>query len=473
MKMREQIKKCAVPMQMQTVCAVVVACVIVLGFVGCSRVSPDDNHEGYYSADPFYGETLIVSTVTSHADVGGPASIETLAVLYMLENQGVTIEIVNPFANHRGSWLDLMQLYREYTTLQLMTGTAPTLFEASAFDWYDSRVNRFFADWYPIIQQDPYFIESDFYVNAFSAISSNAQGRLVVYPYSFSSWLVATNISMPGIMDAVISYNSLSISEMHRLHHLFAMNTPVALYSVHSTLDAVIFSLGEFVDFENRTADINNQVFIQFITLSRYLSELADGSGRVWTTPEEEAALSASNLFNFVNTLAFQYLLEVDGVLFGNPLPKANDDGELLIFPDFTFALCASSTPTQKALAWDFIMYMQQNSSPLIPNSRPVYRPLARETVRHWMPRFNQWSQANGLGGYEGGFEAGSDTVFSILDGFHNRPMALLHVIGSLGNPLDSIIIEVISDFDNHLITAEQAAEYLQNRISLYFLEMN
>jgi len=459
---------------MAIACATVV-CLIVFVFDGYGG----DNlvaHEGYHVESPFRGETLVVSRVTPLSEFTGlresmsPASIETMAMMYMRRNPGVTIEIVAPFEFLEGTGLEFFQ-YREDIVLQLMSGTAPTLFEATALPWFDPRVNQYLADWYPLMQQDSYFNEYDFYTNVFTAISSNAQGRLVVYPYSFDSTMVMANTAISGIIDAVGLYDSLSLSEMHRLYHLYAVDIAIALYPMHSTLDAVMFSLGDFIDFGSGAIDFINHDFIQLITPSRYLAEYGSGVGAAprWGLPEEESGLSINYLFNMASTLVFRHILGLDPVLFGNPLPKVNNDGEMLITPDFMFGLCANASPVQLSLAYDFIMFMQQYCDPLLPPSVPVYRPMLREYVEYRMWGALLRSFQHGWGGYAGGFEGACDTVISVLDGwFFNMPMAPLFVTSPIGNQMDSIIAEVILDFDNHIITGLQAAEYLQNRVSLH-----
>jgi len=445
--------------------------------VACGRnadsdIDRDNPHARYFNdRSLFYGETITIS-VAGFVPGGRWINLEAVAQTYMAQNPGATIIIERPTAGLGG--LEVWTTFQEYLHMRLLTGNAPTMFTTNhgVLDWMDPRVNRLLADWMPIMQQEPSFREDDFFMNAFGGISQNAQGRLVVYPAVFVNTFHTFNTTIPGLYGEIAGRNALSALDILEIYESLNLD---GFYTQFSPFSMVSASLSNFLDLETERIDFYTPEFIDLLTRAREAMgpnpDIRMLGGLTNTTPAQEYEFSHSILFHRVSNLAFQYMVEFEEpLLFANPIPLTNDAGEILMIPNTSFGLNAAASYAQQALAWDFLLFMQRYGIGAMGNGTPVYRPNLPSYIlphrnatmgQHWIP--NGWRPV------------GDDLaqIEYFLTKISDMPMTIMWGNATLRNAIETILYEVLSDFQDGLTNPRQAAEYLQNRITIVLMEMD
>jgi ABC-type glycerol-3-phosphate transport system substrate-binding protein len=251
------------------------------------------------------------------------------------------------------------------------------------------------------------------------------------------------------------------------------------LHENHDALTATIWSLSSFMDFENRTANFNTPEFIAFLTEAHNLTNPAKDffggtMGRTWHSPEDLAADAERYYFRPSMPQSYQFMINFEEELaFSGQVPLSNDRGELLIVPFFSYALNGQSSPEVQALAWDFLKFMHDPShfegNPWMYSLVPPYRPLLRSFLEWDLPsRLEHWEEVYGWRPV-GGTEQAIAGVIESFERILNMPMAEFQY-GT--NAINDILVEVLTQFNDGLLNAEQAAAEIQNRVTLVLLEL-
>jgi len=428
---------------------IILAAFVLLAFSACS-----DNDQPDFS-----GEILTISTVWDYQ------AIEHFAQLYMDANHGVIVE-VNHFHNSVAG-------YENTVSSQLMAGTADVLMCATGLDHHNPNVAQLLADWWPIMQADPNFNEDDYFVNAFHAAKTS--GRLLAYPFSFSYWLVAANNTVPGLADAFAQHDYITTADLLRLHGQFASDSAMLVHENFDAFTAVFENLDAFLDFEGRIANFNNPQFIEIISSANRLAYPVGGFGSQVSRGmyEEITMLDHSQMFLFEDFVpgTFQFFMTYEQEMpFVNFRPLANANGELVMDFYDSFVLNAAASDIQKALAWDFMTFIQNPENRASAPLQSVYRPMLHKSVHENMYSFvgqanivNRWRPAESL-------EASLQEYHDHLVRLGEMPMTNGRAVTQT---IMDILAEVMQDFNTGLLTAEQTAELLQNRISIVLMELD
>jgi len=367
--------------------------------------------------------------------------------------------------------------YLEQIRLAFLTGDAPDLFLIDGLNYKDPDTVRFLADWFPIMHAQPDFYEDDYFMNVFHAASF--QEELFAFPTHFIWGMVAVNTNIPGLEHELNQKTGVTAYDLIQLVKSFDSS----LY-IHQIFDPVMASLlsianggyiQRFIDMETRTADFNNQDFINFITAARDFTNpdipsQLDAYIQIIDSAQE-VQLSNKYLFHHLTPFTPQYLFPIENLIFSGHVPLVNHQGELVIEPWTAWGLNENTTPNQRQAAWEFVKFMQ---TPRfvdifeIPRMVSTYKPLMRREIVHYAPsdyvfRRNGWVTA------EGRIQAVAEGI-SVLESFAIMPMVDRRIIP---DQIVDIKVEVIDQFERGFVTAEQAAEYLQNRVTLALMEMN
>jgi len=413
-----------------------------------------------------YGTTLTVSN--SAAWMG----FDHFARMYMDQNPGVTI-IVDDFGG------DFMA-YFEQIPLRLMAGTADDLIDAGGLDLRDPSTQMLLADWFPVMRADPTFNEDDFFMSVFDAFARD--GRLFNLPTAFSPTRIAVNTTVPGLYDAIAGRQTITLSDMHELHQQFGEGR--FIHDSYDAPNALQWNIHNFMNFDARTANFNTPEFIAFITEAQAMTHPEKAFGYTHSSnvydPERMTLNSHRYLFQQqFNAEVYQFLMPFEEQLtFSGRMYQANERGQILINSFPSYAINGRATPEVQALAWSFIRFtMDYNNH--IPdfdagffpwvNQISVYRPLLRfaleGAIPGWMEHFEEefgWRPVLSP-------EDAVEHVYQIKSELANMPLAdgLYY-----NNAVNSIIWEVMQQFHDGLVTAEQAAADLQNRVGLALLEI-
>ena len=452
----------------------------LVGFAAAEHEAPFAWPKSFEGQNPFYGETITVAVPWM------PEFFTGFAQEYQWRNPGVTIEII---------YLDDIYSAREQIGLDLIAGNAPTLIMGNLVDYHHPMVRPLFVDWLPIIYADPNFNEEDWFMNVFEALTRD--GRLMGFPISYhgagSSFIVA-NSTIPGLAEEMAGRQSISFNEMMEIHSRISPTLDTTMYMERSfdVLTAVTDNIDRFLDFETGRVEFSSPEFINLITQAREIT----GPGRNF---------GASQLFNWYEagnrqvtaTLAQQYLfrkislLDIDNfgvfeedLIFVNPLPYTNDRGELLIAPQQTMVLSADASNTQQALAMDFIRFITvppsgQGDDRLHHNRftaflNRIYTSPARGHASSVFPYTLDWTPSR-FSVFDGwrwageGWHEAVETIVAYANASGEMPMRDTRYAPEI---VRYVIREVLHQFHDGQITAEQAANVLQDRVSHMLLEM-
>ena len=206
------------------------------------------------AASPFAGEVI---SFAAHQDFFIRHSIRPFADLFSAVHPGSAVEIVR-VQGDREETMDRMRV-------QLMAGSAPTIMQASLFGFPTMPNFDYFADWVPLMEAHPGFIEDEWHMNILNAFRLN--DRLVGFPVAAVNNYVLANRNVPGIVEAFEGRTSISFQELIDLYHhhyeasggMFFSEGPLLYYFRN-------FLLHRFFDYESRSVLFESQEFIDTIT---------------------------------------------------------------------------------------------------------------------------------------------------------------------------------------------------------------
>ena len=445
---------------------------LILATVGCKSANVADNEntpelEHMVSPDRtlFVGETLTI------AEMFNTRELRFVANKYMRENPGVTIEVIDYFGDYErdGHLLEVQKLIAS----QLMAGSGPVLIEAALADYLDPRSATFFCDWYPVMAADPGFGEEDWFMNVFHAVSVN--GRLTAFPIHFIYSFIAANSTIPGLPEAMAGKDGITMSEMMELHREMQGETA---YSFEPFFDLTWIRelyIDSFINLETGWVDINNERFIELITYAERITD-RDISGSIHSSGYQrtEASWSERYFFYITNPIQYQHLVDFEeSLLFSGNTPLVNDLGELVMYPTQGYILSVNATPTEQALAWDFLKFMMEPDNYQISyygSMQPTNRNILRFTVEEKLPsdiRDNNWRLTGTAN------EAAEDLIAK-MTAFGEMPMHNMRSLPDaiIGMPA-GVFPEAMRQFQDGLVSAEQTALNLQNQVELVLMEIS
>jgi ABC-type glycerol-3-phosphate transport system substrate-binding protein len=413
----------------------------------------------------FYDETLTIGVLGDH-------DLRNFAFQYRFANPGVNIQIEN-YWDYFPNGLqndDEIQNFLTQLKTQLMAGTAPILIDAGFIDYLDHREARYLIDWFPVINADPEFNEDEWFMNAFHAFS--VDNKLYCFPSIFAYNVVTINNNVPGLREAVSGLSGISLSKLVDLHSKYDEDMSLLLTSTFGIGWIVEYGLDGFFDFESRWVDFNNEKFIEFISRLKKLEGTEPGMNVTYYNNVQELYLSERYLFNIVGIHNVQYFVDFEtGPLFYEHIPLTNEQNELLIWNLDSFVLNAGSTPIEQALAWDFVKFMSdpRNSVsqqvPLQPTNKELFYFNANKMIPRMTTHLMQYGWE-----LEISEEQSTQNAIALLESFGNMPMAIMSNVPRI---IRAEIMTVLHQFNDGLLTAEQSAAEIQNRVELILMEMD
>jgi len=447
--------------------ALILAIILPLFLASCDRAAAEaediDFARYFANRDLFIGETLTISMYQN--SLYGRVT-ETIAWHYMRENPGVYIEVV--LHATRAGFIDTV-------TTQLLAGAADTLIMADAMsfvpgagafahfrpmDWQSPRISHLFADFFPIIEAVPDFDEADWYMAGLNAMAID--GRLIAFPKQFVYSYFTANRNVPGLAEAFGQHQSISLETLLDLHGRFAPEG-MLLYPAFNPTHAMPLIFNNHFDSENQMVDFYNQTFIDLLNDLRALTSPPDASDGIYGRLNRDSAFSHRYLFDFrdLGTEWRNLPLAEDELIFINPIPEIDCEGNLLLTPFLSFALNAGATPAQQALAFDFIQFMlRPESLERFGAGIFSYKPIHRHSFRYHTWRNIPSEDRDQL----------TETATARQNQLAQIPATMRY---RAPIAIQTILAEVLGQFTDGLIDARQTAELLQNRISIVLMEMD
>ena len=470
--------------------ALLLAAAIALTTVGCSGngaedeiIQPDSDVPSFANQNQdveqivnpdrslFEGETLTIADLLFIDD------LRNLAKSYMTDNPGVTIEFIDYSDEIEASYDNLLNVQQEIAT-QLMAGSAPVLISGQLIDYLDPRSAIFCADWLPIMAADPEFDEGDWFMNIFHAASVG--GRLYAFPMAFMYETVQANSEIPGLLNALEDKDGITITELLTLHRELPTDRPYHFEYNAGVTRIVMQHLDNFIDFETGWADFNNDEFMELITYARDITY--ENGTQLWISDfslDTQRILSEQYFFMLLLPFYYDFYIDYEEEnLFTGLIPLVNEQGELLIGLNNEYVLNANATPTQQALAWDFMRFMLESDRDEWPNllMQPTNRTRLRVGVEWDAAEHQEWPKGNAFHTRRdqliGTPEEAAESVIAKMTVFGDMPMRLKNNLPNALIGSDGVIPLTLKRFQDGLASAEQTAQDMQNQVELVLMEL-
>ena len=396
---------------------------------------------------------------------------------------------------------------------ELMAGQGPDMFIFdephfagldTSLEMHTLAASGFVRNFYELIDADPNSNRDEFFTQALQAFEIN--NGLYMFPVSFGHEFVAVNAGLPQeFLDRFTQKSEITLFEMMEFY-LDLMDTYGDEFG-HLSFDTgsgITWSpnmlqslMGGFIDFNARTANLTDPKFV----------EALEQMYRVYENWEAEG-LWAANIFSsdFLQARAREYVfLATRGRLstfdvfftpetpiFKHFVPLVDDYGRLLLRSPGWEQIWSGVFITSAGdgeLAWELTRHMiyaytnPVGRAAVWPGSgapafwgyqslaTPILRPLFRDhALRSFEYTFETWSGV-GLQTFVG-FDDDANRAAQFkkavnrIASFHDRPMSML-------SPMipEHLFEDTFDQFRRGLITAEAAAQRIQNAVFLWLIE--
>jgi ABC-type glycerol-3-phosphate transport system substrate-binding protein len=379
------------------------------------------------------------------------------------------------------------QRFNMQVSTELMAGVADDIISLGTLPLFDLADRGLVVDLLPLMQNDPDFNEDDYFMHVID--SFKYRSGLHVFPMQFDYTLIGINTFN---LDEVSGRNPEEIIERFRQLETISYRQMLDLYIglenrdglyvslAANALDHIISSLSIFIDFENNIANFYSDEFIRTLNDWREVTDpLLIAGGRL--------PISRSGSFTGVNRAAqieraSRYLFAAYGMglsydvffphteqeLFTHFIPLATCDGEILVHTGRAFFINSASYNVE--LAWEFLKFLATDMYVYnrFPTGIPTNRDKFRNTISHSISNaIGVWTREERL------FDVGdidelTESIYEKVSVFNEMPMR--HSTEYWG--AHSVMMsEIITSFYHGVLTAEQAALELQNRISIFLME--
>jgi len=290
------------------------------------------------------------------------------------------------------------------------------------------------------------------------------------------------------LAEAFARYDFMTHSDLQRLHKQFSSERHPYMFFAYNVHWGIMYNLENYVNIPQGMANFQNSDFEQVLMQAQGIANNAtsfvpffSGGMPFFVLPAIQNGLYVFDRASVPPTLQPFFQFEYDYFRGGHAF-MIDHSGYLLI-NNFApaFALTNSATPAQKATAWDFMMFIQNpdNIGGIDIYSRwmhgqPVYKPFFRRQMQQSV--YYQLSNIRENLGMRVKMDMSlpiahhAEIIGDTLYAMGNMPM---RHIQTLTRPIENIIQDVLNQFHDGLIDARQAAEYLQNRITIVLMEMD
>ena len=403
------------------------------------------------------------------------------------------------------------QARQERFQVELMAGQGPDIFIPDAWELQRFVDSGLLADIYTLMDNCTVTSRADFFAEPLKALETN--GRLHVLPISFGFMYMGINMDIPQpFIDRYAAMDTISVTEKMRFYadfkaahgdefgNLNFMGGGMFSFDPHSILS---LGMASYIDFSTRQADLTNPNFISFLEFHQEFFndwEWPSGMGSSWMMPINGASnlrdRARSHLFEIEFAMlgpANAFFTPADPIFY-HYIPVTDDAGRLLFSVEgggsiaSTWANLCFTAQGNEALAWEFTLHLidaftnPQGVGATNPtwggpvhwgqNSlvAPVRRSLFHDHASHGfyltLTEYAEQAQSFVGVGTEAEIQNAVTSAVNRMTGYKERPTALMRPLmpWGLGN-------DATEQFNMGLITAETAAQRMQNSVALWLIE--
>ena len=412
-----------------------------------------------------------------YASSGSNDNILRLAAKFNSENDDYRITLTD-YTQLAGSEHPEYAQVESFVNLELAAGRVPDLFilNSTTFTGKNYENKNLFADIYEYLDADTELTRDNFIPSALTAFETD--GKL----YRLASKILPRTIV--GKTENVAHLTSWTLSDMVDAaeslkgsgSRLFAEQTPQSQYEMLTS------SMVEFIDYESGTCSFNSGAFI---SLLGYLQSLSKGQSAAvfdFNDPyklylENTALMRERSIYTFIDYLKAEVEFGTEDLTY----PGYPGVGTILS-ANTSYAISAQSDKVIRDGAWEFIktvMLADVNYHDMMPHGFPstyeAYHKLAEMEMEMYYVIY-----PGGYGGSSNEFTpenlSPGDVPARVTQDTADRVLAFLESANS-ADTLPAQILEIINEetagFFAGTKSAEDTADFIQNRVSIYLSESN
>jgi len=361
------------------------------------------------------------------------------------------------------------QKYRQQVRTQLMAGQADDLLSYVGFNDQKLLDSGLIADFYPIMQNDPDFNEADYFMSAIDGFSY--KNKLPIFPLNFVYWGISVNDSFsPELTEKFKYHDKITFREVFDLYNNLENKNKYYVSESMDALTALKRNINTFVDFENKKCYFNTPEFIEFLSAAKNATDpqkIADGYLEYTFGVSDYDEMKQNELalkYLFCDELIYVYhyfATDYQEKKFAYYIPLVQENGALIIETSVAFIINEASK--NKELAWEFVKYLTTMDMQGYTYNFAFVLPIHRQMFRAYVDDEWQRLKEDYLGEFEQR-ETG-EQVRARLEGYNDMPMSFPMYLDF------DAVKEIIQSFYDGVLTAEQTANELQNKVSIYLME--
>jgi hypothetical protein len=375
--------------------------------------------------------------------------------------------------------------------------------QLDAFPYWTNALSGLFANIYELIERDPFTGIDDYYANVFKAWEVG--GGLYGIPLLFGFEYIGVNLNMPqDFIDRFKQYETISYIELLRLYLDFARDNDGWAMGDTSLLfhpiNIASAAMTDFINIDNRTANFENDRFIEILddinnlplhNAQRGVAEALEQRGRLMAVMIPQDLIRERATHHVF--MADRYFLNPANALltpvtpyFSHHIPVTDCHGRLR--HSYNTGIICIGAAADGDLAWEFTKSLILTVADFTPNApigfnytkHQLSSPIQREYFTYHIT--SGFYMATGR--YPTSFHGMSMSQFCIgAQTFHEIPPHFDEAIERIAfynaMPISpehfiprNVYESPLKDFYLGLITAREAAQELDRRLALWFMEM-
>jgi hypothetical protein len=304
------------------------------------------------------------------------------------------------------------------------------------------------------------------------------KGQLMAFVVDFSYQKIGVNnLFSDDLTNRFRTFDTISDRQLIDLFNSLYNTGNLNMMEGFDVHTVVLRNLAAYIDFENKTCDFLSDDFIDLIYDARNVTYdpsverlglgIKSRLSHDRTIQREHAArflFTESGTQIYTYPLFFPYVEEV----FADFIPMANDQGKLLIRAISSYLINEASE--NKELAFEFLRFMTtpEAMEDSIVITVPVHRGVLRSNnMIHLLS--DSVERVRETDGLIGETEEIVEQLIVMLERCNEMPMQGNTLTGS--GDLMEMLEDTLTNFHNGILTAQQAASELQNKVSLFLME--
>ena len=345
----------------------------------------------------------------------------------------------------------------ESMSVAIMSGEAGDIVDLMNMPFFKYAQSGLFVDLYPYFEKDEAFNLDDFYSNVFAA--NECDGKLYAFPRQFSYTCFRLNEELLSGVSSPDKFEELSYKDIAKLYDDVRRERGDGYFISNShgvnMFDSLEFSA--YLDEQNRTADFDSPAFIEYLETIAKLDfpqeEFSDYWGYPLMLDSANPKLDETQLCRYLTSRYFD-ASNAESLMEGNtyslPIIAATSDGK---YPITQLSAAITQESENKDLAYEFLTFLEKDASRKI-GIYDSYYSISRNQTRKSL---------------EAALGTDNQEIIDRIEAMNNSANVLGYEVGNM--ELYIALDEILLQYRNGIMSAEQCAEEMQNRAEIYIKE--